>query len=392
MRILWTANSIAALGVWLLVMAVPLEVYRRSGSPVATGLALAIEALPAVVVGPWAGVLVDRLPRKRVLQGAYLGGAGGVALMLVGSIAAIYAGVLAEAVAATFLMPALRAITPGIAGAQLASFNASLSFTSGAFRMIGPPLGTLLATRGLFSLVVAFDILGYALAAVLIGRLSVPPGDTDAPPAGVREGVRLIRRTHMLVGLMVTSWLFLAGNAGVTALFVPFVAERLRQPGATGLLISALGVGYLAGSAVSKPLLDRCAMRPILIGAYAMVGASFLVLFNASTVAVAMVAIAVAGVPGSVVLVVIATRMQTATPDRALGRVAAAFSVSDATANLAGAVAAPVALAQFALGTALNLFTALVFLAVPATVFLLRGPRGFRQDQGYYPDQGPRSG
>src|SRR5262249_15461156 len=91
MRLLWTAASIASLGVWLLVMAVPLEVYRRSGSPVATGLALAVEAIPAVVVGPWAGVLLDRLPRKRILQGAYLGGAAGVALMLAGPIAAIYA-------------------------------------------------------------------------------------------------------------------------------------------------------------------------------------------------------------------------------------------------------------------------------------------------------------
>src|SRR5262249_4964162 len=157
-------------------------------------------------------------------------GAGGIALMLAGPLAAIYAGILVEAVAVAFLLPALRAITPGVAGPNLASFNASMSFASGVFRMTGPPLGTFLAARGLFSAVVVLDIIGYAVAALLIGRLSIGPGETDALPVRVRDGVRLIRRTHMLKGLVVTSWLFLAGNAGVTALFVPFVAERLRAP------------------------------------------------------------------------------------------------------------------------------------------------------------------
>lgn len=371
MRLLWTAASIASLGAWLLVMAVPLEVFHRSGSPVATGLALAVEALPAVVLGPWAGVLADRLPRKRILVCAYLGAAGGVALMMLGPLAAIYAGILVEAVAVAFLLPTLRAITPGIAGPKLASFNASLAFTSGAFRMIGPPVGTFLAARGLFSAVVALDVIGYSVAGLLIGRLPVRPGDTRGLPARIRDGVRLIRRTHMLRGLIVTSWLFLAGNAGVTALFVPFVAERLRAPAATGVLISALGVGYLAGSAVSKILLDRWPTRTILIGAYAVVGLSYLVLFNASSLALAVAAIAVSGVPGAVLLVVIGTRMQTATPDAALGRVAAAFSVSDATANLAGAVAAPLAVVYLPLGTALSAFSAAVLAAAAVAAILI---------------------
>ena len=372
MRLLWTAAAIASLGAWVLVMAVPLEVFRRSGSPVATGLALAFEVLPAVVLGPWAGALVDRLPRRRILQGAYLGGAGGVALMLAGPLAAIYAGVLVEAVAVAFLLPALRAITPGVAGPDLASFNASMSFASGVFRMVGPPLGTFLAARGLFPAVVGVDIAGYATAAILIGRLPVAPVGADAQAARIRDGVRLIRRTHMLRGLVVTSWLFLAGNAGVTALFVPFVAERLRAPTeSAGVLIAGLGIGYLVGSVVSKPLLDRVPTRPVLVCAYALVGLSFLVLFNAPTFSVALAAIAVSGVPGAVVFVVIGTRMQTATPDRALGRVAAAFSVSDATANLAGALAAPVAVAWLPFGVALNAFSAAVLLSAIAAALLI---------------------
>jgi len=377
LRLLWTASSIASLGAWLLVLAVPLEVFRLTGSPAATGLALAVEVLPAAVVGPWAGVLVDRLPRKRILVAAYLGAAAGVAIMLAGHLVAIYTGVLVEAVAVAFLIPALCAVAPGIAGteADLATLNAAMSFARSAFRMIGPPAGTLLAAHGHFGAVVAIDVAGYVAAAVLIGRLSIARGETGAPPPRVLEGVRLVGRTPMLRGLMATSWLFLAANAGVTALLVPFVAERLRAPSqAVGLLVSGLGAGYLVGSAVSKPLLDRCRTRTVLTCAYAAVGGGFLVLFNAPTFAVALGAIAVCGVPGAILGVVIVHRMQTATPDRARGRVAAAFFASDATATLAGAVAAPVAVAHLALGTALNAFSGAVLIAAVAAAVLIPRP------------------
>jgi predicted MFS family arabinose efflux permease len=375
LRLLWTAGSIASLGAWLLVVAVPLEVFRRTGSPVATGLALAAEVLPAVLIGPWAGVLVDRWHRKRVIVLAYLAGAAGLALMLADRLLLIYAGVLAEAFAVVFLAPALRAVGPGLTGSEsdLASLNAWTSFSSSVLRMLGPPLGTLLAARGLFSVVVLLDVIGYLTAAVLISRISLPrviPAD-GAPPR-IREGVRHILRTPLLRGLLTTSWLFLAANAALTALLVPFVAERLgAPPSSVGVLISGLGVGYIAGSALSKPLLDRCPTRAVLVCAYAAVGLSFLVLFNAPTFAVALVAVSVSGVPGAVLLVVTGHRMQTATPDQALGRVAAAFSASDASATLAGAVTAPVAVAHVALGTALNAFSAAVLLAAVAASVLI---------------------
>jgi MFS family permease len=148
-------------------------------------------------------------------------------------------------------------------------------------------------------------------------------------------------------------------------------ANSRRLSGRSGVLVSGLGVGYIAGSALSKPLLDRCPTRAVLVCAYAAVGLSFLVLFNAPTFAVALVAVSVSGVPGAVLLVATGHRMQTATPDRALGRVAAAFSASDASATLTGAVAAPVAVAHVALGTALNAFSAAVLLAAVAASVLI---------------------
>jgi predicted MFS family arabinose efflux permease len=177
--------------------------------------------------------------------------------------------------------------------------------------------------------------------------------------------------TPMLRGLLTTSWLFLAANAALTALLVPFVAARLGRPAAVGVLVSGLGAGYLAGSALSRVLLDRGSTRTVLVCAYAAVGVCFLVLFNARTLAVALGALSLAGVPGAVLLVVVGHRMQTATPAEALGRVASAFAASDAFATLAGAVLGPALVALAGLAVAVNAFSAAVVLAAIAAAALI---------------------
>jgi MFS family permease len=63
-RRLWLGQLASSLGTWLLVVAVPLYVFDLTGSTLATGIAFVAETLPAVVLGPVSGVLVDRLDRR----------------------------------------------------------------------------------------------------------------------------------------------------------------------------------------------------------------------------------------------------------------------------------------------------------------------------------------
>jgi len=62
-RLLWFARLVSMLGSWLLVVAVPAYLFTLTGSLVATGLTLAAEFLPPVLLGPIAGVLVGRWDR-----------------------------------------------------------------------------------------------------------------------------------------------------------------------------------------------------------------------------------------------------------------------------------------------------------------------------------------
>ncbi|GAB4058250.1 MFS transporter [Catellatospora paridis] len=381
-RRLWAASTIDSFGSWLLVMAVPLQAFLLTGSAMSTGIALAVQALPAVAIGPWAGVVTDRWHRRRIIVIANLASAVGVALMTLATdadrLAFIYVGLLVESVAVCFLRPALAAVTPAVVGNEpdLASANALSAFVNSAFRMLGPLLGTYLVARGWFQAVVLVDVASYLAAAAIVMTITAIP---VAPPrrttrritAELRAGMRHIVRTPLLRGLLTTSGIYWTANASLTALLIPFVADRLHASGQTlGHLIAGLGVGYLCGSAISKTLISRYATRTVLTIAYAAVGLCFLAMFTATTPQAAVIAVTVCGVPGAVAQIVTGHRVQASTPDEVLGRVSAAFYAGDSTAAVVGALIAPAVVALAGLGTALIAFSAAVLgtAAVAAVV------------------------
>jgi predicted MFS family arabinose efflux permease len=387
-RRLWIAATVDACGSWLLVMAVPVHMYALTGSATSTSLALAIGALPAVLVAPWAGVVTDRFPRGRVLVMANVAGAAGVAVMLVamtpGRVAFVYLGLVVENVAVCFLRPAFQAATPGVVAneATLASANALLAVSNSVWRISGPLVGTYLAAIGWFPAVVLLDLVSYLVAAAIITRVPIPVSvqreDVNARlGVRLREGLRHIARTNMLRGLLVSSCLYWTANAGLTALLVPFVTHRLHASGrAVGYLITGLGIGYLCGSAISRRILVRYSGRTVVVVAYAAVGLCFLVMFTTTSLPIAVTAATGSGLPGAAALVATGHHLQTFTPDQIRGRVSAAFHTSDAIAAVAGALAAPAVVTLADLSRALVVLCVTVLVAaVTAAVLLPALPR-----------------
>jgi MFS family permease len=388
-RRLWIASSIDSLGSWLLVMAVPLHVFALTGSAMSTGLALAVQAAPAVLVGPWAGVVIDRWHRKKVLVVANIASAAAVGLMMVattpGDLVFVYLGLAIENVGICFLRPALGAVTPSIVGrgADLAAANALSAFTNSAFRMLGPLVGTFLVAAGWFPAVVVADVASYLAAAAIVCRVAIPrtfrtTGTATGNPAGLRHGLRHVARTPLLRGLLITSSLYWTLNAALTALLIPFVAVRLHSSGRTlGYLIAGLGLGYLCGSALSKLVLLRYPARTVLVVAYASVGACFLVTFTTTALPIAVLAVTAAGVPGAVTQIAVGQFRQTSTPDAVLGRVSAVFFTSDSVAAVVGALIAPAIVALTGLATALDSLSIMVLVtAASARVVLPRASTG----------------
>jgi MFS family permease len=409
-RTLWTAGAVSGFGSWLLVIAVPFQVFELTGSAAATGLALAVEALPALVVGPWAGVLVDRWNPARVMWLADLVSAAAVALILLDRIGLIYVALLLESVASTVFRPAGRALLPALVGtgSTLVSANSLSAAAGSVIRLTAPPLGSLLLTGFGIQLVVAIDIASYVLSAGLIAaisrRVTTPrTGDSSRHPwRDLRDGMAAVAGSRLHQGLLIGNTVFLTANAGLTALLVPFTVHRLGEPGYTlGYLISGLGVGFAAGSALSRFVLTRFGLFPVIGISQLVTAATFLFLVNAPNLATAIAATVAVGLPGSLLLISIETAVQRETPHGLLGRVGSLFFAADALAAVAGALLAPLLVTAFGLPLALNSLGALAFLAAPATWATARriGPGAARAEsirpenglsQAHHPPDRPR--
>jgi MFS family permease len=83
-RLLWAGGLVSSLGSWLLTLAIPTHIFLVTGSLRATGLTVAAEYLPLLILGPVAGVFADRWDRRRLLIGTNLFCAGSVTVMLLG--------------------------------------------------------------------------------------------------------------------------------------------------------------------------------------------------------------------------------------------------------------------------------------------------------------------
>lgn len=350
LRLLLTGNLVSNLGSWLLVVAVPYHVFQLTGSASATGMTLAAESLPALLVGPVAGVFVDRWDLRTVMIITDVV----AAVALVGipladrpdRIAWLYAALLVENLAMVFFRPAARALLPAVVGTgpALAGANSLIAVNGGIIRLAGPPLGALLLTwLGLPALVLC-DLASYlvsALAIALIGRRAARGSGRTFPGvvAELAAGIAFIFPHRLLRGLLLVNTLFWSANAVFTALLIPLMTMRFGDhPATIGGQLSALGAGYLVGGPLGGRLVrDRPPLLPLVLG-LAGVGGCFALLANAHSVLVAVLATGLAGLPGSLLVVTIETTIQRATPERLRGRVGAVFFASDAAAALAGAL------------------------------------------------------
>lgn len=359
-RLLWGGGMISALGSWLLVLAIPDHVLLVTGSLRDTGMTLAAEFLPVLVLGPAAGIVADRWDRRRLMIAANLFRAGSVVVMLLGTAPGrywvLYVALLAESAGGVLYGPAWQARTPAIVGTGtlLSSANSLNSLANGAVSLVGGPLGgILMAVCGVRWLICA-DAVSYLVAAVAVALTSRPLAKSSASDhatgkhAMIRgvvrdlaDGGRVLHGQPVARALLPVTVVFLAANASLTAMLIPLGVERLGGSEHLGFVFSGLGVGYLLAAPALRVLLDRAGPRTLLTATLAATAVGQFGLFTSASLATALPAGVAIGLFGSMCLVIPQTAMQRVIPDAALGRISAVFLTGEAAATLIGAVAGP---------------------------------------------------
>ncbi len=163
---LWSATGIQLIINSALQFVLLIWVLEQTGSPFASTLLVICLAAPPVLMGAFAGVLLDRLDKRKVLILAVIVRAGLTALLLLAdnvSVGAVYAVAFGTAAAGQFAVPAGAAALPRfVARQQLLSANSAFQFTTTSTQLIG-----LVMLAPIMLKVLGFD-LSYILSAAAL--------------------------------------------------------------------------------------------------------------------------------------------------------------------------------------------------------------------------------
>lgn len=256
--VLWIGQLVSGLGSGLTGFALPVWIYQQTGSAEAFGLLFFAATVPAVLMSPFAGALVDRWDRKWVL----LASDGIAALMSLAIAALVFTGsfevwhlfvisVVGSAVG-TFAEPAFTATMGVLVPRQHFTRASGLLHTSGAVVGILTPLvaGVLVSTIGLGGILV-IDFATFLVAVGTLATVHIP----RPPPSGVprrpllreaHDGWAFVRRHQGLFILMLYFPVVNLVTMMANPLFSPMVLS-FATPAQLGLVVSVSSVGMLLG-------------------------------------------------------------------------------------------------------------------------------------------------
>ena len=387
-RALLAGLAVSQVGDWLYNIALVTLVYQRTGSAMWAGLTTAARIGPMVVLGPFGGLVADRLDRRRVMVACdlirlvlmlalALAAAANLPVVLFPVIAAL------AAAAATPYLPSVAATTPRlVAEADLPGANAARSAITGVGIIVGPALGGLLLLLGSPTLAFAGNAATFGLSAVCV--LAIRAGDTfrvkrvtAERPAGllreVADGAAALR-AHPAAVRLVGADIMCSLVYGMQTVLLILVARSsgLGLHG-YGYLFAAVGAGGLAGTSLASRA-ARMPYRAVLVAALAAVGLPMLLLAVVRWGPAAIVLAAASGAGAVLVEIVTDTGLQRMLPDDVFVR-AYGLAIPVSIGGIgAGSLIAPALNSTFGLNGALIACGA-VALAYGALLLGETGPR-----------------
>ena len=337
-RLFSIGQFISLSGSWMQQVAVAWMVLQLTDSAFSVGLVTTLGGLPMAMFTLYAGVLADRIDKRRfllVIQSLMLVVAATLAaLTLADAITLTWIMVLVACtgVLVAFEVPTRQAFVVEMVGKDdLIHAIAINSSVFNATRVVGPAIaGALIAVAGVAA---AFVVNAVSFVAVLAALLAMRfPPETRAPVevnarAAFRAGMRFVlerpgpRRLILLTGVV-----SIFGSSFMVML--PVFARDALGVGAEGygVLVAATGVGSLAGALILAAFGGRLPRKRLIFLGAGTLGLILAVVGWIPWFGVAVVALAMAGCAIIFTYVNINTVLQTQAPDHLRGRVMGFFA------------------------------------------------------------------
>jgi dTMP kinase len=369
-RNLTLATFSSAMGDWIGFLAIITLTERILGPTRAAAFAVSgvmvARVLPSLLLGPIAGVFVDRWDRKRVLIATDLGRGAIMALIPFTDevLTLVLATLLIEALSAMFA-PAKDAVFPTlIRERELVLANqVNLITTYGTLPLgavvyaglvaLAPslaPEGSLLEARP-EALAIWFNALSFWVSAPLLAglklrgdvRTATRTADPDAPGAWaqMKEGFSFIAG-HRVIRALILGVMIAFASAGVVITVGQFFANILNSgPPGFGILVGLVGVGLVAGVALAAPLTQRVRPERLFAPGIGVAGGALTVTALMPSLPWAAAPAFVMGTGAGVSFIIGYTVLQQRSSDAIRGRTFAAFNSGVRVALFGSTIAVP---------------------------------------------------
>lgn len=379
-RRVFLAHATSRAGDAFNTVALVVLVFRLTGSGLGVATTVVFEVLPIIFLGPIAGVLADRYPRRRVMVAADVLRAVLVGLLAVAhrNVALAYGVAFGVSMGSIAFNPAAASLIPDIVeDDELVDANTALWTVGVTAQIVLAPLaGALIAWAGV-GVAFGLNALSYVISAMLLRGVAVPARPTALVIGGwqaVSEGIAVVCGSQLLRRLATVQVLASLSAGATSGLLVVLAVDSLDVgPSGFGALLACIGAGAALG-----PLLVRRYVRADdkrwLFGPYALRGAVDLTLAVVRSPVAAGGALGLYGVGTSTGMIAYQSTLQTAVPADIRGRAFALYDVLWNAARLAslglgGLLADALSIRSVYLGGGLILLVAAaVGLTTPLTV------------------------
>jgi MFS family permease len=339
-RIFWTGQLISLIGTWMQNLAQGWLVLTLTNSPFLLGLVSAVQFTPMLLFSLFAGVVADRLPKRKILiltqSGSALTALILGLLVLTGKVQYWHILVLAGTLGTINSLdsPTRQSFIVELVGKR--DLMNAIVLNSTAFngaRIIGPAIGGL--AINILGIAACFLVNAASYLAVICGLLALRVKDAakDSSPqemvlTKIKEGLQYIRQTPVILhtlALMIVMSIF-AMNFNV---LIPVLARDTLglQADGYGFLLSAMGIGSLVGALFMAIVSHLGPQQYIIIG-----GATGLALFQLllafnHSYTMALLLLGLTGIAMLSFITSVNTTLQLNAPDHLRGRVMSVYTL-----------------------------------------------------------------
>lgn len=291
-RALWASETLSASAQQVTVLTLPLlAVTALQATPAQMGVLAALTSVPILVFSLYAGVLVDRVPRVRLMALVCLGhallAAGLIALILTRalSLEALYGLAFAVGALGVVYNVAYQSVVPELVSADaLADANAKLETSRSGAEVLGPGVaGWLLGVLG-GGLTVGLNAVMYLGSAAALARVSGRERRREPAPRPplarhLGEGFRYVLRHPVIRPLMLCAATLNLAQGVLDAVLIYFLSKNLGlTPAQVGLVFMGSNAGFLCGALFGERLARRLGIGRSALLAAALAGAGLLLL------------------------------------------------------------------------------------------------------------------